>query len=265
MEGVRDRLSAQGQTNISSDNIRRAIKEILDTLTRSQSHLAPGHVKETLRKLMQDDLYSKTFSGLTAGRQRFLVLACLARYTHSYPLATALTSFLSDNIHDVVQCDSHYYYREWIQALHELQGIVPDPILQHLIAQLTSRGRSNWSPHKWYDSDATKLAKAIEAAQCYPSLPSPRLLGPSLGLDHWRPSSAPGYRFPRIQSPEWRLNRWCPSAWSSPVLQPRIPDYYEDDGYEALAVEQECQAAEMDDINRRLDRLENSPYNPYYY
>lgn len=265
VEGVGGRLSAHGHTNISSDSARKAIKGILDTLTRQRYPHASGYVKDTLRKLMQDDMYSTTTaSGLRAGRQRFLVLACLARYTHSYPLASAITSFLSENILDVVQYESPYYFREWSQALNELQGIVPDPMLQHLIAQLTGRGHSNWSPHKWYDSDTMRMAKAIEAAQCYPRAPSPRLLGPPLSMEHWRPSSAPGYRYPRIQSPEWRLNRWCRSAWSSPIIKPRIPDYYDEGGYEALAVEQECQAAEMDDINRRLERLENSPHNSPY-
>ncbi|KAH3970574.1 hypothetical protein HBI25_139790 [Parastagonospora nodorum] len=265
VDAVENSLSARSQTSIAPSTVRKVIRDLFQTLSRHHHRNAANFTTETLQSLLHEDKYGNQLSGLKASRSHFLILAALARCTHSIPLAIAIASFLSNNIHDVVQYESHYYLREWNQALHELHGVFPDPhMLQQLIAQLTGCGRSSWSPHKWYDSDATKMKKAIEAAQSWPRIPSPRMIGPPLDLG--RPLSAPGYRCPRIPSPDWRLNRWYRSAWSSPVMQPRIPDYCDDEGYEALAVEQECQAAEMDDMNRRLKRLENSsPYSSNYY
>jgi hypothetical protein len=50
------------------------------------------------------------------------------------------------------------------------------------------------------------------------------------------------------------------SAWVSPVtsprLNPRMNDYFTDDEYEALQIEQNIQAAEVDELSERVQRLE---------
>jgi hypothetical protein len=185
----------------------------------------------------------------------FVVLACLARITTSDKLAEVLVTWLSSFVNLVVQYETPHHLREWGSAMCELRGLAYEPTLQQLLACLmpSTPAYTPW-PRKM-------TAHAYEPW----NRRRPKLIATT---DGWMPRarSAPGFRCPvvRVRSPEmrlaWPVKRWPRSAWTSPIIPARVPDYLDNEEYEALQLEQDLQALEVDELNRRVMRLEGGAY-----
>jgi hypothetical protein len=263
VDQIDERILAYSQTSIAPSTIQRALKDLFQIFNLYQIGSKRERILTKLRTLLSGDMYGGQLGGLKISRQRFLILASMARCTLSYALAQALVEFLSENIYNVLHHEATYHLREWGLALNELRGLVHDPLLQQLLSHLTGLTQKQWevSVPGWHSPGPVTMLKAVAAAQNFPSWPRRRLLhAPPVWGPTPRARSAPGFRQFHLPSPDWRMKALPSSAWVSPVtsprLNPRMNDYFTDDEYEALQIEQNIQAAEVDELSERVQRLE---------
>jgi hypothetical protein len=253
---IDDRIASYTQTSITSSTIRHSLKQFFDAFRPFHNISHTSWLKQKLERLLNTDIHGPQVSGCKSIRQTFLILACLARTTASAKLADALATWLSNFDNLVVQYETPHHLREWGFAICELRGLAYEPTLQQLLAcVMPSMPAYNSWPRK----------VMADAAYEQWNRRRPKLIA---APDRWVPRarSAPGYRCPvvRVRSPElrlgWPVNRWPRSAWPSPVIPARVPDHSDNEEYEALQLEQDLQALEVDELHRRVMRLEGSNY-----
>lgn len=257
VEKIYSSISASTHSTISSPEISTILAQFFKTFEPQYFNSRTDCLSRRLQHLLSGDIHGSRFSGLRASRQSFLTLACLAHITLSEKLAEALVAFLSAYIYLVVQHEASYHIREWGVALHELRGLVYDPTLQELLACLmpsqwrTPITRTPWLPVEAYPAPYDPFRGRLPLR----ALPAPACWAVS------RARSAPGYRY-RCPSPDWRRPRIPQSAWASPALSPRKPprvnDFFNDEDYEALRIEQDAQAAEVDELSQQIRAMEGT-------
>jgi hypothetical protein len=207
IEEVEYRIAKQAHEDIDTRTIRESFRQLF-IVFRSLHGSRTDRIQTALYDLLKRDLHRTQFSGLKESRQRFLILASLARHVPSDRLAEALAGFLSEQVFVVVEIEQPYHLREWGLALHELRGLVPEPILLQLASYLTWPGRARgigWHMPGLHDPRENMMRKAIADAPHPPA------------VKHFR-----GRRHNRVPLPP----RWEIRARSVPVLQPR---YYGQD------------------------------------
>jgi hypothetical protein len=148
-------------------------------------------------------------------------------------------------------------------GVDELRGLIHDPLLQQLLSCLTGLTQREWGVpvSDCHNPGPLTMMKAVAAAQNFPAWPRGRLLqAPPMWGPIPRARYAPGYRHFHLPSPDWRTKALPSSAWVSPVTSPRLNsrmnDCFTDEEYKALQIEQDIQAAEVDELSERVWRLE---------
>jgi hypothetical protein len=219
-------------------------------------------VYDTLIHNLRRTVYDRTkHLGRKECRQQFLVLACLAGCVSSKRLAEVLTRFLSKNIKSVVCLEQPFYLREWGFAIHELYGLVYEPILLHLASHFTRPGLGySWAPPSFRDPREEMVRKAIadvqrqQVANHYRGRRHNRFFVPSAWV---RTRSAPAL-------PHCHRVVGVPLPQMSHTALP-FREYYDDLNYfddvddsedvEEVLFQQQIQAAEVDRLER-VRRLE---------
>lgn len=264
---IADTIAQQGLENISTVDIRNAFKQLFSafaggTVTSSQrQELVRGNLDA---KLVEDMHSGAAWQGLKVCRQRFLILACLAGYGQSKPLARALASWFAGNNLIVSSQEDCHRLSSWGIALHKLQGLIHAPTLAQLANALKHPGPPAWDlpsvsmPFHYHPHPAMVLKALPES----PRLDHYRGRGRhsrALVLPTWadRARSAPAYRLP-ARSPDWSVGYRLPRpSWGTPVTnQLALPARGGWADLEEVMYEQDLQAAEVDDLERRVSRLE---------
>jgi hypothetical protein len=257
-------ISKHASEHIGGETIRDTLKEFF---RRFRSiHLSRSEwLYETLGQTLWEDIRGTQRSGLKESRQKSVILGCLAGIASSNRLAGVLISFLSKHIFAVVEHEQPGHLREWGLTLHELCGLGYEPILVQLASHLTRPGPAigyGWSLPNFHDPREENVRKALADAQ--------RLLA----ADYHRGRRQNG----RLRLPGWV---WARSARAYPhhhhtavgfhlprMSRAAVPfgcfdesDDWEDlNDYKDLAVvrvQQHLQAAEVDQLERRVRILEN--------
>lgn len=157
---VRDRF------NISTEKVRTVIKMLFDRIGHDSfyRHGDPrARLALDLRAALNSDIDNPVWGeGLSRSRRRFVVLAYLARQTHSAILAGVLVDFCLQHMHEIRRReDDHYLTQEWLFVFKKIE---------HLASH-------HAPPGYWPGAD----------------LDRPRILfEPDLLLPNSRPLSAPG-------------------------------------------------------------------------
>lgn len=266
---VEDRLSRHIQEYIKPERIRMTLKHLFEIFKSRVAGSKTAGFFAIIGGLQQHDAQDRFTSGLRGTRQRFLILCAFAHQMHSEPLAETLVGFLSNSIFGIVEEEDPYLLRSWGLGLHELRGLVSGPVLAQLLSLLTNVGygpghgsKDGWPGAQLSDpwTMAMMMRNLMEARHnpFTDNYRGRRLAEPeATGWGH-RARSLPVTRR-RPRSPDWQVRRLrLPhSGWVSPVVSPAtypMSEYF--DELKAVGWEQNVQAIEVDDLQRRVRLLE---------
>jgi hypothetical protein len=255
-------ISQYAHENVETETIRDYLQGFFGRF-ESMDCRRTEWVYDTLNHNLRRTVYDRTkHLGRKECRQQFLVLAYLSGYVSSKRLAEVLTRFLSKDIKSVVCLEQPFYLREWGFAIHELCGLVYEPILLHLASHFTRPGLGyGWAPPSFRDPREEMVRKAIadvqrqQVANHYRGRRHNRFFVPSAWV---RTRSAPAL-------PHCHRVVGVPLPQMSHTALP-FREYYDDLDYfddvddfedvDEVLFQQQIQAAEVDRLERRVRRLE---------
>ncbi|KAF2024099.1 hypothetical protein EK21DRAFT_79427 [Setomelanomma holmii] len=205
-----------------------------------------------------DERSARAFRGLSESRHQFLSLCVLARCTLSNDLARALGNFIDNNARHITDHENPGCLHEWVLAVYELRGLLPDYTVDELLSSLTTRRRDRFGgwdvgPHQNYHSDFVPWPR--QWTRCHIRSRTPHLR--EYGWDQRLISSPPVRRCRSLDQMLIGFPTFPPSRWPTPVMSPLLlptSDYSDDVG--EVKWEQAAQAAEVEDLKYRVKQLE---------
>jgi hypothetical protein len=252
--------------HLPSDSVEKVLRRTFEALR--WNHFAggwpPGSPNEQLKKRMADVLQQEKYDGtLHRSRAQFLVLCFAASLAQSKRLAKVLASFLSEYMPDVLEAESTTHLHEWVFGIQQLQGLVLEIHLYHLLQRLAGFGNHmahKWRNHGYYHNAQAAMMRAFMEAQQNPYLHHHRGRAPLAigGPAGWYPRarSLPLVRRRRSRDMRIGLPMLPNSAWTSPVMSPvgyARGNYF--DEMENLQYQNVEMNAKLDDINEKVDML----------
>jgi hypothetical protein len=262
---VASRLVNNTTVPIETEDVRKTLEK---TFRQMGLHFGGGFElestgdrnKKAMAKLLREDTSIDSHLGLYRSRKQFLILCIAAQREQSQRLAQALIDFLSEYVWHIVDAEDQTLLCEWCLGVMELQGLIIEPLLQHMIHQLAGSGNhmtNGWRKHAYHDPHTGTMMRMLMEAQQNPYLRgrAPLALG---GPAEWYPRarSLPLVRRRRSRDLRIGLPMLPSSALTSPVMSPTVyPRAEYLDEVKNLQYQNVEMNAKLDNIGHKVDLL----------